>query len=85
MPEVTGAAGGPLPHPAERSCREQGENGPRECSKFVIGEVFGADPGSVGDRSWVNPIARHALSDPAIPIAPAAAKPAFAFVGGCRV
>jgi hypothetical protein len=53
---------------------------PRGCRYFVIGKVFGADPGSVGDRSWVNPIARHALSDPAIPIAPAAAKPAFAFV-----
>ena len=35
MPDVTGAADGPLPHTAERSRPKQGENGRRECSKFV--------------------------------------------------
>ena len=39
MPDVTGAGDGPLPHPAERSCPEQGENGRRECSKFVNAEL----------------------------------------------
>ena len=33
MPDVTGAAGGHLPHPAERSCREQGENARESAQK----------------------------------------------------
>ena len=40
MPDVTGAGDGPLPHPAERSCPGQGENGRPECSKFVIPAVL---------------------------------------------